>query len=274
MAPQLVRKTYELGKGTRRGEAAGDLAVGAFFFAMRSCEYSEVTGEQKTRIIAKGGVKFLKNKRIIPHTSRELHTADSVSITFVSQKNDEDYEEVTQHKTPDAVLNPVRRWASIIRRLNKIPGCDDSTPVNAYVDESGTLQFVKSTAVSMYLRASATAIGKDALGFKPEDISTHSLRAGGAMAMYLNDIPVYTIMLIGRWSSDAFLRYIRKQVQEFSRGVASRMIREEQFFHVPSASSREDPRASNNMHNFTGRGLLNGPSSAPRIMGAPFALWH
>ena len=45
------------------------------------------------------------------------------------------------------------------------------------------------------------------------------------MAMYLNEVPVYTIMLIGRWSSDAFLRYIRRQVQQFSAGVSARMIR-------------------------------------------------
>ena len=34
------------------------------------------------------------------------------------------------------------------------------------------------------------------------------------MAMYLGDCPVYSIMMIGRWSSDAFLRYIRKQVEQ------------------------------------------------------------
>ena len=36
------------------------------------------------------------------------------------------------------------------------------------------------------------------------------------MDVFLGECPVYTIMLIGRWSSDAFLRYIRKQVEQFS----------------------------------------------------------
>ena len=44
------------------------------------------------------------------------------------------------------------------------------------------------------------------------------------MEMYLAGVPVYTIMLIGRWSSDAFLRYIRKQVEQFSKHVAKQMI--------------------------------------------------
>ena len=41
------------------------------------------------------------------------------------------------------------------------------------------------------------------------------------MAMCLNDVPVFTIMIMGHWSSDAFLRYIRKQVEQFSHNVAS-----------------------------------------------------
>jgi hypothetical protein len=42
--------------------------------------------------------------------------------------------------------------------------------------------------------------------------------------MYLNGVPVYTIMLLGCWSSDASLRYIRKQVESFGSGVLSKMI--------------------------------------------------
>jgi len=49
------------------------------------------------------------------------------------------------------------------------------------------------------------------------------------MAMYLAGIPVFTIMLLGRWSSDAFLPYIRKEVQEFSNSVSSKMIISENF---------------------------------------------
>ena len=41
--------------------------------------------------------------------------------------------------------------------------------------------------------------------------------------MYLAKEPVYTIMLVGRWSSDAFLAYIEKQIKEFTKGVSSRM---------------------------------------------------
>ena len=54
------------------------------------------------------------------------------------------------------------------------------------------------------LRASASVFGESKLGFKIKDIGTHSIRSGAAMAMYLDEVPVYIIMLIVRWSSDAF----------------------------------------------------------------------
>ena len=43
------------------------------------------------------------------------------------------------------------------------------------------------------------------------------------MAMYMANVPVYTIMLIGRWCSNAFLVYLRKQVKEFTAGVSRLM---------------------------------------------------
>jgi hypothetical protein len=61
------------------------------------------------------------------------------------------------------------------------------------------------------LRDAVGAIGEVKLGIKKEDVGTHSIRSGAAMAMYLGECPVFLIMLIGCWSSNAFLRYIRKK---------------------------------------------------------------
>ena len=58
------------------------------------------------------------------------------------------------------------------------------------------------------------------------------------MLMYLAKEPVYTIMLVGRWSSDAFLAYIEKQIKEFTRGVSTRMLQHETFCNIPAFNSR------------------------------------
>ena len=97
------------------------------------------------------------------------------------------------------------------------------------------------------LQAAVDSIGEDTLGFKKEDIGTHSIRSGAAMAMYLGDCPVFSIMMIGRWSSDAFLKYIRKQVEQFSHNISKRMIQNQFFRHIPDVQpvSRLDPRQQN-----------------------------
>jgi hypothetical protein len=77
------------------------------------------------------------------------------------------------------------------------------------------------------------SLGKDKLRFTVDEVGTHSNRSGGAMGMYLTGTPVYTIMLMGRWSSDAFMRYIRKQVLDMSHGISSKMITYEEFYTIP-----------------------------------------
>ena len=83
------------------------------------------------------------------------------------------------------------------------------------------------------IRRAAASIGEDRLGFPVSELGTHSVRSGAAMAMHLDGVPVYSIQLIGRWSSDAFMRYIRAQVQEFAQKISGRMIRHQDFFSIP-----------------------------------------
>ncbi len=53
------------------------------------------------------------------------------------------------------------------------------------------------------------------------------------METYFGEIPIYTIMLISRWSNNAFLRYICKQVEQFSRNVSKKMLTFWSFRHIP-----------------------------------------
>ena len=97
-------------------------------------------------------------------------------------------------------------------------GANADTPVSA-VWRNGRIEQVTSKDMVNALRAAVAAIGEEKLGISKEDVGTHSIRSGAAMAIYLGECPVYVIMMIGGWSSDAFLRYIRKQVEQFSHNV-------------------------------------------------------
>jgi hypothetical protein len=95
-------------------------------------------------------------------------------------------------------------------------------------------------------------IGETQLGIAKHKIGTHSIKSGAAMAMYLGEYPVYMIMLIGHWSSDAFLWYIRKQVMEFSHNASKKMLRFKNYKHVPNYNHRKaanNPTVCNNPNN-------------------------
>jgi hypothetical protein len=85
--------------------------------------------------------------------------------------------------------------------------------------------------ISNLLKDGVVDIGETKLGIQCLEVGTHSIQSGAAMAMYLAGVPIFSIMLIGRWSSLAFLKYIRKQVQEFSQGISSKMIKVQSFKH-------------------------------------------
>lgn len=222
--------------------AAADLAIGAFFFAMRSCEYVHVTGSRRTKPLRLRNLRFFRNHKVMDLDDPELSSATAISITFEFQKTDVRNETVHQHATGLPVLCPVLRWASIVQRILRYPGCASDSLVSTVV-ANDSRQLVSAAFLSLRLQAAAARIGEDVLGFSPQDIGTHSIRSGGAMAMYLAGVPVFTIMLIGRWSSDAFLRYIRRQVLQFSAGVSRRMVSDQStdFYTLPDFDP-EHPR--------------------------------
>jgi hypothetical protein len=94
------------------------------------------------------------------------------------------------------------------------------------------------------------AVGEDSLSFKASEIGTHSIRSGAAMQMYLGKCPIYTIMLIGRWSSNALLQYMRKQIEKFSHNISHWILTFMSHRHIPDMKPRcvshLDPRQWNN----------------------------
>ena len=94
---------------------------------------------------------------------------------------------------------------------------------------------INSAQVLPWLRAIVELIGESILGFSKDDIGLHSIRSGGAMAMFLAGISTVILRRIGRWSSEAFLEYIREQVESFTYGVAQRMLSHKHFFTLNHA---------------------------------------
>jgi hypothetical protein len=226
--------------------AHGHLLVGAMFFAMRSCEYSltnKQDGIRKTKIVTINNVRFFSttttglNKEFThPTPYHILCKAQFVSITFVSQKNGEKMECITQHRTTHGKICPVVSWAFTVCRILSYKKTTVHSTVNTFFDPaSQKLVQIMAKQSRLRLRDMVTKIGTDKLGIDISAVGTHSLRSSCAMLMYLAKARTATIMLLGRWKSDAFLLYLRKQVKEFTSGVSDLMVGQgETFFTVPS----------------------------------------
>ena len=122
------------------------------------------------------------------------------------------------------------------------------------------MEHITSKQVLTTLRWAADDLGEDTLGYHSDEIGYHSVRSGAAMTMYLAQypirVPTYTIMLQRRWCGDAFLRYIRKQVKEFSKGMSEATISDEfyRFFTITDRtddSTLENPRLPGNQRSLT-----------------------
>jgi len=257
------------------------LTILAFFFAMRSCEYVKVPQQEKrrTEILRLRNLRFFKNGRLIDHNDPSLEYADCLNVTFEMQKKDEKNDTTTQMASGDITLCPVRAAAAIVRRIRSYPGSTNDTPISA-IWRCDCIDHITSKQIANALRDAVSAIlaiGEDFLHIAPTEIGTHSIRSGAAMAMFLGGCPVFLIMMIGRWSSDAFLRYIRKQVEEFNHDVSRKMLTHMFHRHIPNYSSptvsHHDPRQRNHPDNAETRRNVGGDAARQARLPA-FSQFH
>jgi hypothetical protein len=129
----ILRQFHKMAT-TKLETAMCDLFIGAFFFAMRSCEYLNVNGKRRTKILTTNNIRFFKGKKELSHLSPNLHTASTVSITFEYQKKDTKNDTITQHRSDDTLLCPVKIWAKIIKWIISYPNTKENPQVNIYFD--------------------------------------------------------------------------------------------------------------------------------------------
>ena len=236
--PVCVLSAIALKDKTEMQRATTQLILGAFFFACRSCEYLKVpkANEKQTKCLTLKNIIFHLNGATIPHSSPLLLAADNVAVTFETQKNGRKLDTITQWATHHDTLCPVVQWASLVKRIRAYPGATENTNVSAYWHH-GKMHHMTSKDITNALRDGLTVFGSEKLRIKPEEIGTHSIRSGAAMAMYLGRVPVFAIQLIDCWSSDALMKYIRKQIKEFTFDASAQMLTMQTFMHSSNNQS-------------------------------------
>jgi len=94
-------------------------------------------------------------------------------------------------------------------------------------------QFVRSADIIRAIKDMVIALRLTTdYGYPLSKLGSHSLRAGGAMALYLNQRSTLEIQRAGHWTSDTFLEYIHCQLDASSRGLAQAMSKPIHFMNM------------------------------------------
>jgi hypothetical protein len=186
-------------------KALAELLTLAFFFCMRSCEYFDVQGEQRTKLLCVKNLRFYtSDNRYISGNIEYLHLAAMVSITFEFQKRDIRNDIISHQRLNDkqgmGEMCPVRTTVLLVQRLYSYTNSPykkfQDTPINLVLVQR-EYYTIPSSLLLQRIRLVVDCLGFEKLGFTSADVGTHSNRSGGAIGMFLAGTPVYTIMLMG-----------------------------------------------------------------------------
>ena len=193
-------------------------------------------------MITLGGIKFFDAQlNEIHHDDPNLpHLAMYVWILFVNQKNGERNESRTHRRSNDPQLCPVIRFARVVRRVRKFfPNFSESTPLCSIDSHRHTSKFISKDFTRTLMKNVCRKFGgSKTFGFDPDQIGNRSIRSGAAMALFLKGHSADRIMILGRWKSKAFLRYIRPEILSWTDLFSSDMISFDNFYELCSEQSR------------------------------------
>jgi hypothetical protein len=148
-----------------------------------------------------------------------LLQADSVTLWMDNQKNGQRGATI-HHTACPGWFCPVKALA---RRV-------DTTPLS-FVH---TGLHVLASHITVLVHRAAIETNLVAQGYDLKRVSTHSLRASGAMALKLQGVDNLLIMKLGRWTGPTFLTYIHSQIGALNTGLATRMAVRVHFVSVAS----------------------------------------
>jgi len=216
-------------------QAVGELALIAFYFLLRVGEYTQSHSKLTTRTkqFRLCDVVFYFQQHPIPFSVLQQHPTlpDLVRLKIDNQKNGK-RGQIISHHAIDHPCCPVKAITARVLSLLQ----DKATPeslICAY-RPAPNLPFLHVTnddivqAVKLAVKQHKTATR----GYTADDVGSHSLRAGGAMALFQQGVDATTIMKLGHWTSTAFMSYIHEQVDIISKEKKKKMSTDATFTNL------------------------------------------
>jgi hypothetical protein len=156
----------------------------------------------------------------------------------ITNQNNGTRESLIRHDTSKTKACPVQALARWVHYIHSHPQCSPSDNISTYYSvASKHLCPLQTADINQIIKTAVRTLKLHEKGFPPEVVSSHSLCAGGAMAMHLNQIENDKIQKQDCWSFDTFLMYIHEEISALSAGLSAQMSKEiGLFFNIDGPS--------------------------------------
>ena len=223
-----------------KAHAVADFGLIAFYYLLRIGEYTHKRRNGTTRTVQFRfkDVAFKKGNSILPRNAPllVLLTATSATLKLSNQKNG--IRGSLIHRSSNSVRQKYCPVKALARRFHTLRqnNADPDTLLSTYWDGGGKHQLQPDDMLEA-IRVAAIQLKLETQGIPATRLGTHSLRAGGAMALKLAGADRDDIKKFGRWSSDTFLIYIHDQIATYQEGWTDKMAQHHDFFNLEGAFS-------------------------------------
>ena len=175
-------------------------------------------------------IRLWCNNKILPHTAPLVTLLKAYSGTICLAKTKNGVKGAVVHQ--EAIGGALCPVAALARRIQNIRGTSKSCPISTVFHHNKQPTRVSDRDITIAVRWGAMNDNLLERGYTLDRVSSHSLRAGGAMALKLSGASTDTIMRMGRWTSNTYMTYIHAQIGALAKGLAWRMSSQHTFHNV------------------------------------------
>jgi hypothetical protein len=211
--------------------AIADMITIAFFFLLRPGEYTGTLSDDAAFKMQDVGL-YIEGCKLDLFSANDanIKSATSAYYTFTTQKNGNRNEKLVQGLSDDPWCCPAKATVRrvLLRRRHK---ASLATPIASFY-HGNRRTLVKAKDVTEVLRY-VMRLNIHRTGISPLGISARSLRTGGAMALLHGKVDLSNIRMMGRWHSDALIRYLHVHAHPILGNYVARVFNEGTYSFLP-----------------------------------------
>ena len=226
---------------TAKDHAIADLSLIAFYFLLRVGEYTHPRkkGTTRTQQFRFQDIAFKHENTFVQRDAPNstILQATGGTLRLSNQKNGIRGSLIHRCKlaTEDTTFCPIKALGRRYLHLRDNNASKDDL-ISLYWDHNGQ-HHIQPDDILKAVRIACVQLKLESQGITPDRIGSHSLRAGGAMALKFAGADRDDIKKLGRWSSDTFLIYIHDQIAAYQEGWTTKMAEHRDFFNLEGAFS-------------------------------------